>query len=188
MRGLRQLLGRTPAQEPAARDATRVLMVCMGNICRSPIAEGVLRAKLQQTGLHTQVVVDSAGTHGYHSGEPPDPRAIGVAARHGIDLAGLRARAVVAEDFTRFHWLLAMDEANLDWLRSRLPAGAEPRIGLLMEHARRHPDVREVPDPYYGAMAGFEHVLALVDDACDGLVARLAAELPGSLATSPKLD
>jgi protein-tyrosine phosphatase len=177
MRGLRQLLGRATAQEPAARDATRVLMVCMGNICRSPIAEGVLRARLQQAGLQEQVLVDSAGTHGYHSGEPPDPRAIGVAARHGIELAGLRARAVVPEDFTRFHWLLAMDESNLNWLLSRLPAGAAPRIGLLMEHARQHRDVREVPDPYYGAAAGFEHVLTLVDDACVGLVERIAAEL-----------
>jgi low molecular weight protein-tyrosine phosphatase len=188
MRGLRQLLGKAAAGEPAADGALRVLMVCMGNICRSPIAEGVLRAKLQRAGLQAQVQVDSAGTHGYHSGEPPDPRAIGVAARHGVELGGLRARPVVSEDYTRFHWLLAMDEANLDWLRSRRPAGAEPRIGLLMEHARRHADVREVPDPYYGALAGFEHVLALVDDACDGLVERLAAELPRRRPDDPKLD
>jgi len=188
MRGLRQLLGKAAAQEPAADGTLRVLMVCMGNICRSPIAEGVLRAKLQRAGLHAQVQVDSAGTHGYHSGEPPDPRAIDVAARHGIDLASLRARPVVPEDFARFHWLLAMDETNLGWLRSRQPVGAEPRIGLLMEHARRHAAVREVPDPYFGALTGFEHVLELVDDACDGLVERLAAELPRSRAADPKLD
>jgi len=186
MRGLRQLLGKPTAEEPAVHGGVRVLMVCMGNICRSPIAEGVLRAKLLRAGLQTQVQVDSAGTHGYHSGEPPDPRAIGVAARHGVELAALRARPVVPEDYTRFHWLLAMDEANLDWLSSRRPAGTEPRIGLLMEHARRHADVREVPDPYYGALAGFEHVLALVDDACEGLVERLAAELPHSRPDDPK--
>ncbi|MDO8419669.1 MAG: low molecular weight protein-tyrosine-phosphatase [Rubrivivax sp.] len=157
-------------------------MVCMGNICRSPMAEGVLRAKLRQAGLHTRVVVDSAGTHGYHAGEAPDPRAIRTAAQRGYDLAALRARPVQPEDFSRFHWLLAMDEANLTWLRSRLPEGAGPRMGLLMEHARRHADVREVPDPYYGAASGFEHVLDLVDDACEGLVARLAA---GDSATRP---
>jgi protein-tyrosine phosphatase len=178
MRGLRQLLGKAAADEPAADGALRVLMVCMGNICRSPIAEGVLRAKLQRAGLQAQVQVDSAGTHGYHSGEPPDARAIGVAARHGVELAGLRARPVVPQDYTRFHWLLAMDEDNLAWLRSRRPDGVEPRLALLMEFARRHAGVREVPDPYYGAAAGFERVLDLVDDACDGLVARLVEELP----------
>ena len=175
---LRQLLRRSPADTTPAPDATRVLMVCMGNICRSPIAEGVLRAKLRQAGLHARVVVDSAGTHGYHTGEAPDPRAIGAAARRGYELAGLRARPVLAEDFTRFHWLLAMDDANLAWLRSRQPEGAAPRIGLLMAHARRHANVREVPDPYYGEATGFERVLELVDDACDGLLAQLAAELP----------
>ena len=155
-----------------------VLLVCMGNICRSPMAEGVLRAKLLQAGLHTRVVVDSAGTHGYHAGEAPDPRAIRSAAKRGYELAHLRARPVQADDYTRFDWLLAMDEANLCWLRSRLPAGAAPRLGLLMAHARRHADVVEVPDPYYGAAAGFDRVLDLLEDACDGLVAGLAASLP----------
>ncbi len=155
-----------------------VLLVCMGNICRSPMAEGVLRAKLRQAGLHTRVVVDSAGTHGYHAGEPPDPRAVRSAAQRGYELAHLRARPVQAEDYTRFDWLLAMDETNLAWLQSRLPAGATPRLGLLMAHARRHGDVVEVPDPYYGAAAGFDRVLDLLEDACDGLVAGLAASLP----------
>lgn len=182
MRRLLDLLRRAPAGEAVAPDALRVLMVCTGNICRSPIAEGVLRAKLQQAGLHTRVVVDSAGTHGYHSGEAPDPRAIRVAARRGVELAMLRARPVQPEDFSRFHWLLAMDEANLGWLHSRRPEGAGPRIGLLMEHATRHPGVREVPDPYYGAAAGFERVLDLVEDACEGVVACLSAELSAGLA------
>jgi len=176
MRNLRTLLRRAPMEAPVAPGATRILMVCMGNICRSPMAEGVLRAKLQQAGLHARAVVDSAGTHGYHTGEAPDPRAVRTAAQRGYELAGLRARPVQVEDYARFQWLLAMDEANLAWLRSRLPEGSGPRIELLMNHARRHAGVREVPDPYYGAAAGFERVLDLVDDACDGIVALLAAE------------
>ena len=184
---LKQWLGgAVPAPEDDAVTlqgaSTRVLMVCMGNICRSPTAEGVLRARLREAGLHRSVAVDSAGTHGYHTGEAPDPRAIRHAAQRGYDIARLQARPVRPEDFSHFHWLLAMDEANLAWLRSRLPEGAGPRMGLLMEHARRHADVREVPDPYYGAASGFEHVLDLVDDACEGLVARLAA---GDSATRP---
>jgi protein-tyrosine phosphatase len=182
MRRLLGLLRKAPAGDEAAPDALRVLMVCMGNICRSPMAEGVLRAKLQQAGLHTRVVVDSAGTHGYHTGEAPDPRAIRAAAQRGVEIATLRARPVQPDDFSRFDWLLAMDEANLDWLQRRRPEGARTRLGLLMEHARRHAAVREVPDPYYGAAAGFEHVLDLVDDACDGLVARLAAGPPADTA------
>ena len=137
MRRLLGLLRKTPAGDAAAPDAARVLMVCMGNICRSPMAEGVLRAKLQQAGLHTRVVVDSAGTHGYHTGEAPDPRAIRAAAQRGVDLSMLRARPVQPEDFGRFDWFLAMDQANLTWLQSRLPEGAQTRMGLLMAYARR---------------------------------------------------
>ncbi len=155
----------------------RVLMVCMGNICRSPSAEGVLRAKLERAGLLGRVHVDSAGTHGYHTGEPPDPRAIRHAAQRGYDIARLRARPVVPDDFSRFDWLLAMDASNLDWLRRRAPAGAPARIEPLMAHARRHPQVHDVPDPYYGTAAGFEHVLDLLEDACDGVVQRVQAEL-----------
>ncbi|MBL8308203.1 MAG: low molecular weight phosphotyrosine protein phosphatase [Rubrivivax sp.] len=152
-------------------------MVCMGNICRSPTAEGVLRARLQRAGLAGVVQVDSAGTHGYHSGEPPDARAIRHAAQRGYDIAGLRARPVVPEDFTRFQWILAMDEANLEWLSKRAPKGHSARIEPLMLHARHHPDLLAVPDPYYGAAAGFDHVLDLVEDACDGLLPRLQAAL-----------
>jgi protein-tyrosine phosphatase len=155
----------------------RVLMVCMGNICRSPTAEGVLRAKLKAAGLHREVEVASAGTHGYHLGEPPDARAIRHAAARGYDLSKQRARRVVAEDFLRFDWVLAMDEDNLDRLDEIAPADSSARVGLLLEHARRFAGVREVPDPYYGAPAGFDRVLDLVEDACDGLVARLRLEL-----------
>lgn len=158
----------------------RVLMVCMGNICRSPTAEGVLRAKLQQAGLADMVHVDSAGTHGYHSSEPPDARATRHAAQRGYDLSTQRARPVAPEDFQRFDLLLAMDEDNLAWLRERAPEAvrAHPgRIALLLSHAGRHARTREVPDPYYGGPAGFDHVLDLVEQACDGLVEHLRVEL-----------
>ncbi len=172
----------------------RVLMVCMGNVCRSPIAEGVLRAKLQQAGLLGRVVVDSAGTHGYHTNEPPDPRSIKLAAQRGYNIAGQQARPVLPEDFSRFQWLVAMDNSNLAWLQKKQPAvssnpGSNPkatRIELLMSHAKNHPGISEVPDPYYGPDAGFERVLDLVEDACDGLVARLAADL-ASAEHAPKV-
>jgi protein-tyrosine phosphatase len=159
-------------------------MVCMGNICRSPTAEGVLRAKLEAAGLRRHVEVDSAGTHGYHVREAPDPRAQGHAARRGYDLSTLRARRVADDDFERFDHLLAMDEDNLEWLRSQAPAGSRARLGLLMEHALRHRDQRVVPDPYFGPAGGFDRVLDLVEDACDGLVQRLAREVAPDQGTS----
>lgn len=159
-----------------ASGPTRVLMVCMANICRSPIAEGVMRAKLRRAGLHGFVRVDSAGTHGYERGDGPDPRAIRQAAERGYDIAALRARPVEAEDFARYDWLLAMDVSNLRWLREHAPQGVDARMELLMSHAHRHAAVREVPDPYYGGSAGFDRVLDLVEDACDGLVERLLAD------------
>lgn len=153
---------------------TRVLMVCMGNICRSPTAEGVLRAKLQAAGLDREVEVDSAGTHGYHVGEAPDPRAIKHARARGVDLSRLRARRVSRDDFQRFDWILAMDLQNLENLQSLVPPeGGGARLGLLLDHATRHDGVREVPDPYYGPPAGFDRVLDLVEDACEGFVAAL---------------
>jgi protein-tyrosine phosphatase len=152
---------------------TRVLMVCMGNICRSPSAEGVLRAKLRAAGLHGVIEVDSAGTHGYHVREAPDPRAQRHAAKRGYDLSALRARRVVAEDFERFDHVLAMDEDNIAFLRELAPPGSPARLGLLMAHARQPGAPREVPDPYYGAAEGFERVLDLLEDACDGLVESL---------------
>lgn len=175
MRRLRQWL-RPPAL-PAAQPRLRVLMVCMGNICRSPTAEGVLRARLQRAGLDGLVAVESAGTTGFHSGEAPDPRAVRHAAGRGYDLSGIRARAVVPADFERFDHLLAMDEANLAWLEKRAPEGAAQRLGLLMSHAANFKDVVAVPDPYYGTAAGFDRVLDLVEDACDGLVSRLQSDI-----------
>ncbi len=127
--------GRKPKSEPADPDALRVLMVCMGNICRSPTAEGVLRAKLARAGLARRVIVDSAGTHGMHAGEAPDPRAVRHAAQRGYDLAVLRARPVVASDFMQFDWLIAMDRANLDWLERKAPPGSQARKTLLLTQA-----------------------------------------------------
>ena len=153
--------------------ATRVLMVCMGNICRSPTAEAVLRHKLRAAGLHARVAVDSAGMIDHHRGSPPDPRAIRHAALRGYDLASLRARVVEPADFERFDWMLAMDEANLRWLRKQLPAGATVRTELLLEQAPQL-GLTEVPDPYYGSPAGFERVLDLIEAGCDGFLQRLA--------------
>lgn len=157
--------------------ATRVLMVCMGNICRSPTAEAVLRVQAALRGLAQRVEVDSAGTHGWHAGESPDARAQAHGARRGYDLAPLRARRVQAADFERFDLILAMDRDNLANLLELRPDGVQARVELLMRYASRHA-VDEVPDPYYGPAAGFERVLDLIEDACDGLLTHLAATTP----------
>jgi protein-tyrosine phosphatase len=152
----------------------RVLFVCMGNICRSPTAEGVFRHAVEQRGDRIAVEIDSAGTHDYHIGEPPDRRAISAAQRRGIDLSGLRARAVEDEDFARFDLILAMDRDNLDLLQRRAPSHHRERIKLVMEYA---PEAytREVPDPYYGGPKGFEEVLDLLEQASQGLLRELLA-------------
>jgi len=152
----------------------RILLICMGNICRSPTAEGVLRRKLAQAGLADSVEVDSAGTLGYHAGEPPDPRAQKAAAKRGYDLSKLRARRVKEADFLRFDMILAMDRDNLAELRRACPAAQVSRLGLFLEYARNF-EAEEVPDPYYGGPQGFEHVLDLIEDAADGLVELLMA-------------
>ena len=150
----------------------RVLMVCMGNICRSPTAEAVLRHKLDAAGLGETVTVDSAGTHAWHSGSPPDQRSTTHAARRGYSLAGLRAREVVEADFDQFDLILAMDWDNLALLEERCPPPYRRKLGRLTEHCQLH-DSPVVPDPYAGGAQGFEEVLDLVEDACDGLVTLL---------------
>jgi protein-tyrosine phosphatase len=150
----------------------RVLMVCMGNICRSPTAEAVLRHKLEAAGLGSTVSVDSAGTHAWHAGSPPDHRSATHAARRGYSLAGLRAREVVDADFDEFDLILAMDWDNLALLEERCPPPCRRKLGRLTEHCRLH-DSPVVPDPYAGGAQGFEEVLDLVEDACDGLVTML---------------
>lgn len=151
----------------------RLLMVCLGNICRSPLAEGALRARIAATGLQHRVVVDSAGTGGWHQGEPADPRTIAVAARHGVDISDLRARQLRDGDFTAFDVLLCADHANVRDVRERAPAGATAEITLLMDWAGEGTDV-VVPDPYTGGRAEFEAVWAQVDRAAGAIVDRLA--------------
>lgn len=148
---------------------TRVLFVCMGNICRSPTAEAVFRHLVEQQGLAGQIIIDSAGTHDYHIGNPPDARSQAAAARRGYDLSGLRARQVVPEDFTTFDYVLAMDETNLDLLRQQCPEACRSRLKLFLTFAE-NVDLHEVPDPYYGEAPGFEQVLDLVEHAGQGLL------------------
>jgi protein-tyrosine phosphatase len=149
----------------------RVLFVCMGNICRSPTAEGVFRHALESN-TDLSVHVDSAGTHAYHIGDPPDRRAIDAARRRGIDIRNLRARVVEDDDFENFDLILVMDQENLQTLRQRAPVHTHERIQLVMSYA---PDAhsREVPDPYYGGAKGFEEVLDLLEQAAEGLVKRV---------------
>ncbi|MDP1532043.1 MAG: low molecular weight protein-tyrosine-phosphatase [Rubrivivax sp.] len=162
----------------------RVLMVCMGNICRSPSAEAVLRHKLEVAGLAARVEVDSAGTYGGHEGEPPDPRAVRVGLGRGYALAGIRARRVRAEDFSRYDRILAMDRDNLAALRDMAPKGGADRLALLMDHAHAHAGIFEVPDPYYGPPQGFDRVLDMLEDACGGLVDELSKTLGEAQGTS----
>jgi protein-tyrosine phosphatase len=148
-------------------------MVCMGNICRSPTAHAVLRHKLEAAGLGKAVSVDSAGTHAWHRGKPPDPRAIQHAGRRGYDLSPLRAKGVADLDFADFDLILAMDDDNLQSLKKKTAPEHLAKLAMLSAHAVRMKAVTEVPDPYYGGPNGFDHVLDLVEDACDGLVLHL---------------
>ncbi|MFN4284268.1 MAG: low molecular weight protein-tyrosine-phosphatase [Alphaproteobacteria bacterium] len=154
----------------------RVLFVCMGNICRSPTAEGAFRAEVAKAGLSDRILTDSAGTHGYHIGDPPDPRSIQAAARRGIDISDLRARLVRADDFSRFDHVLAMDAQNHAALATLCKAERKDRLRLFLDFA---PELkrRDVPDPYYGGDAGFEDVLDLCEAASRGLLAQLRERL-----------
>ncbi len=147
-----------------------VVFVCMGNICRSPTAHGVFRHRLRQAGLAARVGVESAGTSGLHVGERPDARAIRHAQARGVDLSDLRARGLTAADFARADLIVLMDADNEANARARCPPEHQHKLCRLTVFARRHPGVDEVPDPYYGGPQGFEQVLDLVEDACDGLL------------------
>ncbi|MFN4148382.1 MAG: low molecular weight protein-tyrosine-phosphatase [Rhodocyclaceae bacterium] len=153
----------------------RILFVCMGNICRSPTAEGVARELARRRGLHDRFEFDSAGTHGYHVGQPPDRRAQEAAKKRGYDLSGLRARQVDEFDFVRFDRILAMDRDNLALLRELCPVEHHGKLGLFLEFAP-HLEFDEVPDPYYGGPEGFDIVLDLVEAASEGLLSRLAPQ------------
>lgn len=162
--------------KPQPNRKLQILMVCMGNICRSPMAEGVVRRRLQEAGLARLVLVDSAGTHGYHVGEPPDPRARECAAARGYDLSGLIGRQVSLQDFRDFDLILAMDRANLAHLERMCPPQHRHKLKLFLSYSRRYPG-QEVPDPYYGGRDGFERVLDMIEDAADGLLDSLRREL-----------
>ena len=161
-------------------EPVRLLVVCLGNICRSPVAEGVLRARIAGSTLAGRVELDSAGTGDWHVGEPPDRRAIANAASHGIDIAGLRARQLSASDYRRFDWLLCADRANLRDVRARAPADTHARIALLLDWAGVE-DEGEIPDPDTGGASQFEHVYQLLDRAAAGAIARLRREYPSRL-------
>lgn len=148
----------------------RVLFVCMGNICRSPVAEGVFRRMLEGAGLDNKIYVDLAGTHSYHVGAPPDARSQTTALRRGIDLRGIRSRKVTVADFAEFDYVLAMDRDNLEHLLAlRQDFELRCRIQLFMDYAPNLPE-REVPDPYYGGPNGFERVMDLIETAAEGLL------------------
>jgi low molecular weight protein-tyrosine phosphatase len=146
----------------------------MGNICRSPTAEGVFRHFVSKAGLADKITADSAGTHAYHVGEPPDRRACAAAERRGISLAGIRARRVTDEDFTRFDYIIAMDEDNQMRLLDQAPDEHRSKVQLFLSYASV--DESEVPDPYYGGAAGFERVLDLVEEASRGLLRTLSSK------------
>ncbi len=146
-----------------------VLFVCMGNICRSPTAEGAFKRLLDESSLEISIRADSAGTHAYHIGHPPDDRALSAAASRGIDISDQRARKVADTDFETFDFVLEMDETDLELLLELSPADYHDRIKLFMDFA---PQLgrRDVPDPYYGGSTGFELVLDLVEEASHGLL------------------
>ena len=149
-----------------------VLFVCMGNICRSPLAEAAFRAEAARRGIDT--VIDSAGTGGWHAGEPPDPRARAAAARAGVDISGQRARQVTRQDFERFDHIVALDVDNLAHLERMRPADARGALSLLLDHVDGRAG-QSVADPYYGRDAHFDATWAEVVEAARGLAERIAA-------------
>lgn len=147
----------------------KVLFVCLGNICRSPSAEGVFRACVEKANLSDNIAIDSCGTAAYHIGKSPDPRSIQAAAQRDIDISYLQARQVEVSDFDKFDYMMAMDESNLENLKRLQPNNSKAQVGLLMEFATKIQGT-EVPDPYYGGKDGFELVLDLLEDACSALL------------------
>jgi len=149
----------------------------MGNICRSPTAQGVFESLVAQSGLGDRILIDSAGTHAYHVGEQPDSRATQAAARRGLDLSGQRARRIEAADFARFDYLLAMDRDNLEQLLAVCPEEYRSKVRLFLEFAGNSALI-DVPDPYYGGPQGFERVLDMVEEGARGLIEAIRRQLP----------
>jgi protein-tyrosine phosphatase len=160
----------------------KVLFVCMGNICRSPTAEGVFRRVVEEAGLSMQIEVDSAGTSDFQKGDPPDRRAQQAALKRGYNLSRLKARQVRPRDFLEFDHILAMDKKNLRDLNAILPDGTRAKLALFLDYARKA-ELIEVPDPYYGGPQGFELVLDLVEDAAHGFLQDLMAQHRGESAS-----
>ena len=149
------------------KEKISVLFVCMGNICRSPTAEGVFRHYVTGAGLADQIEADSAGTHAYHVGEPADRRATAAAERRGVSLAGIRARRVSADDFERFDYIIAMDQDNQMHLLDQAPDEHRSKVQLFLSFSSE--DESEVPDPYYGGKSGFDTVFSIVSRSCEAL-------------------
>lgn len=147
----------------------KVLFVCLGNICRSPTAEGVFRKLVDEADYGTRIQIDSAGTHAYHIGEPPDARAQQAAARRGVDLSTLRGRKAIAADIELFDYVLAMDQENYDNLMAICPSELEHKVQLFLDYAPNRAE-SEVPDPYFGGAGGFDRVLDMVEEASQGLL------------------
>lgn len=156
----------------------KVLFVCMGNICRSPMAQGVFHKLVQDAGLEDQVSIDSAGTHSYHVGDAPDQRAQSILRERGIDISGLRGRQVADRDFQQYDYILAMDTANLNNLKRRASTSYHDKIRLMLAYSRKFPNL-DVPDPYFGGMDGFDEVLRMVEDAGQGLLKEIQSDLAG---------
>lgn len=153
----------------SSRAETHILFVCMGNICRSPSAEGFFATALQNSNLRGQVSIDSAGTHGYHSGEAPDSRAIATALNFGVDISHLRARKVSVSDFDVYDLIVAMDRNNYADLQHIRPKGSKADLAMMMQyHPQSQPE--DVPDPYYGGMDGFNYMCELLQAATRGLL------------------
>lgn len=161
----------------------RVLFVCTGNICRSPAAEGVFRALIEREGLAHRIAVDSAGTTGYHVGDPPDSRTVAIAAQRGFDLSSLRARRVRAEDFLSFDLIVAMDSGHFQTLSRMAPDHRQGTVDLFLRHA---PEVgiTDVPDPYYGGEEGFDRVMDMIEAGSRGLLQHIRTTILKMPATS----
>lgn len=153
-----------------------VLFVCMGNICRSPTAHGVFRKLVEEAGLQDAISIDSAGTHAYHVGNPPDPRSMAKAIERGLDMSDLRARQAMAADFELFDYVLAMDNDNYQGLSRLCPPSQKHKLHMFMAFADSN-NATEVPDPYYGGARGFDQVFDMVEEASAGLLDDIRQQL-----------